>query len=92
MKCEDCSSKIVEKPLYTNEKWTVIESWIPKHDVWIQLAYRTIDSIREYRLLGQIDSAFDVVHSGDTSEGNKRLAYDEWQQLEESVWAKLAKS
>ena len=89
MKCEDCGNKIVEKKLYTNEKWTVIESLIPKPDLWLQLAYRTIDSVREYRLLGNISGEFDVVYSGDDTASNKQLAYNEWNAFEEQVLAKL---
>lgn len=90
MKCEDCSKKIeLPKMVYSNEKWTVIESWIPTEDIWLQMAFRTIDSVRQYWLLGEVDSVVDVVYGSDDTGTNKQNAYNEWNALEERMWQKL---
>jgi len=90
MKCEDCSTKIeLPKQTYTYEKWTTIEVWHPDKEVWLEIEYRTIDSVREYRLTGEIDSYFNVLHASGDSEQNKRSCYDEWSRMVELGYLRL---
>ncbi len=67
-------------------KWTVIEDFAPTSKWWVQLAYRHIDSVREYRMLANFDGAeIDSEYRQGSSEDDKRGAYALYRKAEEVV-------
>jgi hypothetical protein len=67
-------------------KWTVIEDFAPTKKWWVQLAYRHIDSVREYRMLANFDGAeIDCEYRQGSSEENKQEAYAQYRKAEEVV-------
>jgi hypothetical protein len=67
-------------------KWIVIEDFAPTEKYWIQLAYRNIDNIREYRFMANLNGVeVDAPYRNGTSEENKKQGYAQYWKAEDFV-------